>query len=277
MPLGSVTERVVTVVGPTVRQTGGVLRGLVAIVVSSASIVACTGDGDDAASSATSTVGTVAVADTGTPEATEPAATSTVPPTTAVATIATVPEEGVPGIDSTDAFCRAWSEYGGTFQALALASNFAADPAAARRAEVVASPAVVRAVAALGDRLPDELEEERAAFLDDLLGPFARRAERARAELVAAGLGDDDLDLLVDVWLLTLVDAGVDDPDLVVVVPPALDERVDAAVASFSSDVPPIAADPSLVTDAAAPATLAYLSANCPDQATLAGNDIVDG
>ena len=33
-----------------------------------------------------------------------------------------VPETGVPGIDSGDVFCRAWSEFAGSFQALGLVS-----------------------------------------------------------------------------------------------------------------------------------------------------------
>ena len=40
--------------------------------------------------------------------------------------------------------------------------------------------------------------------------------------------------------------------------------------------VPPIAHDPSLITDASTPLTFAYLGADCPDQGTLGRNDIVD-
>jgi hypothetical protein len=58
-------------------------------------------------------------------------------------------------------------------------------------------------------------------------------------------------------------------------VPSELDGAVQAATASFAAAVPPIAADPSLVTDAAAPATLAYLAERCPDQGILAGNDAI--
>jgi len=51
-----------------------------------------------------------------------------------------VPDVGVPGIDSADPFCRAWSEFAGSFQALAFASIADTDPVAAARLEVVASP-----------------------------------------------------------------------------------------------------------------------------------------
>jgi len=43
----------------------------------------------------------------------------------------------------------------------------------------------------------------------------------------------------------------------------------------FAANVPVIAADPSLVTEARAPATLGYLADNCPDQAIFAGNDAI--
>ena len=42
--------------------------------------------------------------------------------------IATVPDGGVPGIDSDDPFCRAWSEFAGSFQALSLTASFGATP-----------------------------------------------------------------------------------------------------------------------------------------------------
>ena len=47
-------------------------------------------------------------------------------------------------------------------------------------------------------------------------------------------------------------------------------EGVEAAVAAFTAAVPPIAQDPSLITDASTPLTFAYLGANCPDRAPSA-------
>jgi hypothetical protein len=190
------------------------------------------------------------------------------------ASIATVPEEGVPGIDSDDPFCRAWSEFAGTFQALAFASFVGTDPEAALRLEVAASAALLAAADSIDAAFPDDVGREREAFVDGLLGPFTRRAERARDELVAAGLTDADLERLASLWLAALTEAGINDPALTAPVPDDLRAGFDAAVAAFGADVPSIGDDPSLVTDAAAPETEAYLAANCPDQGILGGNDV---
>lgn len=187
-------------------------------------------------------------------------------------TIAVVPDTGVPGIDSEDVFCRSWSEFAGSFRALGLVSALGA-PAEAMRLEVLASSAVVDAVAALGEHLPAELEPEREVLLEDFAGPFARRAARAHAELIAAGL---DGALLGAAWLEQLTLSGIDDPEISVALPAGADTAAfDGAVEAFVAAVPPITQDPGLVTGADIPATEAYLAANCPDQGILGGNDDV--
>lgn len=186
-------------------------------------------------------------------------------------TIATVPDTGVPGIDSDDAFCRAWSEFAGSFQALGIASAFA-EPDAAARLEVIAAPAVVAAVADLGEHLPATLEAERTKLLDEFAGPFARRAARAEDELRAAGV--ERIDELRGIWLAQLIESGVDDPTIAVTLPDDVDAgAVDAAAAAFAAAVPRIVEDPSLVTVVEIPMTDEYLVANCPDQGILGGND----
>ena len=66
----------------------------------------------------------------------------------------------MPGIDSDNAFCRGWSEYAGSVQALSLA--WAVQPAeAAATLEVAASDAVSDAVAAMAAALPAEIESNR--------------------------------------------------------------------------------------------------------------------
>ena len=197
-------------------------------------------------------------------------------PTAPTETIATVPEDGVPGIDSEDPFCRAWGEFAGSFQALTLASSLGTDAVDAARLEVVASPAVVSAAQALADNVPDPIAFERDTFVDGVIGPFARRSARAEDELRAAGLSSTDLEQLGDAWLTALADTGVDDPQIVVAVPAEWAGAVDAATAVFVADVPAIAADPSLVTGAAAPATFDYIAGTCPDQGVLGGNDAID-
>lgn len=195
-------------------------------------------------------------------------------------TIAMVPEQRVPGLDSADAFCRGWSEFAGSFQALAFASaagaDGAVDGAAAARLEVVASGAVSAAAQLLADEFPEAIVFERDVFVDDVIGPFARRAGRAIDELLAAGLSSAQIEQLGDAWLEALAVADADEADVVVAVPSELIGAVGTATGVFSAGVPPIVADPSLITDAATPATLQYLAENCPDQGILGGNDAID-
>lgn len=203
------------------------------------------------------------------------AATATVAPTVNQ-TIATVPEEAAPGIDSDNPFCRAWSAFAGSFQALTFASIEGADPLVGARLEVIAAGAVVAAARSLDDAFPDEIAHERGVFVDDVIGPFTRRAARAVDELRSVGVGDDDIELLGDAWLAALVAADATDPVVSAAVPAELDTAVVAATAAFAADVPLIADDRSLITRAEAPGTLGYLADQCPDQGILAGNDAID-
>ncbi len=183
-----------------------------------------------------------------------------------------IPETGVPGIESSDAFCRAWSEFAGSFQALGLTSAIG-DPANAIRLEVIAASSVTAAVEALEANLPAELEPERVALIVDFVGPFFTRALLAEIELEAAGLAPDSLR---KIWLATLTAAGVDDPMISVDLPAGIDTAAfDVAVASFSSAQPAIVDDPALITTASIPATETYLADVCPDGGILSGNDDV--
>jgi hypothetical protein len=184
-----------------------------------------------------------------------------------------VPETGVPGIDSADEFCRAWSEFAGSFQAVGLVSAVG-DPGNAFRLEVLASPAVVDAVFALDANLPAELEDERIALVADFAGPYFARASAAEALLDA-----DVRDAIAAAWILQLTELGVDDPFLDVDLPGVADAALFVrAVEAFTTAFPSIVEDPSLITDAQIPLTNAYLAANCPDQGILGGNDvIIDG
>ncbi len=256
------------------------------VVVASAAAGCSGGSADDAGAPASSAAPTVVVttSTTETPDVTpstpaDPAASSVAPSSTpsvvSTETIATVPAQAVPGIDSTDPFCRAWSEFAGSFQALAFESSASSDLVAAARLEVVASAAVTSAAQTLDDEYPEPIAFERDAFLDGVIGPFARRAGRASDELRTAGLSPAEIAMLGDLWLLALVDANGDTIG-VVVVPVEVSIQVDVATGAFSSNVPAIAVDPSLVTQAEAPATFDYLAENCPDQGILAGNDAID-
>ena len=197
-------------------------------------------------------------------------------PSVGSSTVPVIADSGVPGLHSDDEFCRAWSEFAGSFQALALASSSATDPIGAAGAEVAAAAVVVAAVDQLRAELPSELEPERDEFTVELLGPMARRAGRAVEALEDAGLDDDQIDQIRAAWLVALGETGLDDPDISVAVAAPIALALDAAAAAFSASVPPIAQDPTLVTDASTPLTFAYLDRNCPDQGTLGGNDVVD-
>ena len=179
----------------------------------------------------------------------------------------------MPGLDSGDAFCRSWSEFAGSFQALGLVSAFG-DPVDALRLEVIASPAVLAAVDGLDAALPGALADERSALVESYAGPFARRAAQRADELVRAGI--EDPDRLGEIWLTQLAEQGVDDPALAVTLPPDVDPKaIESATEAFGAAVPSIVQDPSLITDVAIPATESYLAANCPDQGVLGGNDVV--
>lgn len=188
----------------------------------------------------------------------------------------TVPDTGVPGIDSNDAFCRAWSEFGGTFQGLAISWGVG-DPADAALNEVAAAGAILRAVDDLGANLPAELEAERADLMA-LVDPLSQRAAAARDELLAAGVSDDGVIALADAWIATLVEAGTDDPAIVVSIPADVDAGdAEAAAAAFVDERQSLVRDPAMVTDVETPLTEQYLIDNCPDQGTLLGNDDVGG
>ena len=233
--------------------------------------------GEMAATSAPATVAervTTTAMTTSTTTSATSATMDSAPPSSAGETIATVPDQGVPGIDSEDPFCRAWSEFAGSFQALAFAA--ALDAASATEREVLAAAAVVDAAGTLDATFPDQIVAERELFVDQVIGPFARRAARAVAELRIAGLDDDDLARLAVGWLSALAATDADGSEVTVEAPPDLADAVAAAATTFAEDVPPIVADPSLVTDADAPATLGYLAEQCPDQGILSGNDAID-
>ena len=195
--------------------------------------------------------------------------------TTVVESLPAVAETGVPGIESDDDLCRAWSEYAGSFAALAGAWQVL-EPADAARLEVAASSALVQAVGGLAEHLPAELEGEREAFTVNVPGPMLRRAERAGSALEVAGLDAAGRARLGEAWLAAPADAGVDPTSIELDVGAADAGALDAAAAEFADDVPPMGLDPSLdTTEYDISASLAYVTAECPDQGTLAGNDDV--
>jgi hypothetical protein len=249
---------------------------LVGVVLAMANAAGCSGDDDGAGDDGVA--GSVAAPSSSptTTDGVDVSASSAAAAPSTTTSITAVAEEGVPGIDSADPFCRAWSEFAGSFQALTFASAAGPDPLAAARLEVLAADAVVSAVQHLEADYPEPIVDERSVFVDDVIGPFSRRAARALDELRSVGLSPAEIELLGDAWLVALAEAGLDEPEIVVAVPADLDAAVETATVAFAANLPPIIADPSLITEAEAPATFDYLAGRCPDQGTLAGNDAID-
>ncbi len=187
-----------------------------------------------------------------------------------------VPETGVPGIDSEDSFCRSWSTYAGSVQALSLAWALQ-PPQAAATLEVAATDAVSAAVAVMGAALPNEIESNRQALTVDVPGPFLRRAERARQFLVGVGLEDDQIAELGERWVDAITEQGIDSESLALDVDPELGALLDGAAQAFAAELPPIIEDPTLdTTEFDISPSLDYIFENCPDRGTLAGNDVID-
>jgi hypothetical protein len=246
---------------------------------------ACSGDDDDAAGS---TNVTDAASATG-PAATSPSPTTVsvhAPPATGGAadpatTGPTAPpptagpaDTGVPGLDSEDAFCSAWSRFGGTWQLLVQAGA-AADPAQVARLEVIASTVVQGAYDDVFTAWPAELESERDVVADAYFGAFQRRSADALTALQSAGATADDVAALAAAWDAALAQY---DPSTTVdvVVPPDLEPLIDQAATAFSEARVPLQQDPSMQITAETPLTDAFLATACPDEGWIVGQEVVD-
>lgn len=200
-----------------------------------------------------------------------PVGTSEAPVTTFA--VVDVPETGVPGLDSDDAFCAAWSRFGGSWQVIQVAANFAPDLAVVPAMEVVASPVVDRAYDAMFAAWPQELADERDVVADGFFGPLGRRADVALDALARAGATDDDLDALAAAWEAALVARQPDDP----VVTPELSDELSSIVLTATLDFDAllvgIVDDPSMRITVETPLTDAYLATACPDQGSLLGTE----
>lgn len=198
-----------------------------------------------------------------------------VPVSTAAPEPVDVPEVGVPGLDSDDEFCAAWSRWAGTYQVLLVANAFGTGgPEALASMEVVAAPVLVEAAAAMVTVWPASIASERGVAADGLLGPITRRLTVARDALDAAGADDAMVDLIEAAWLAGLAERDPTTPEFGVDLPPEIWAVVDRAAADTAALVVPFADDPSLITDVETPLTEEYLAVSCPDQGTLSGQEI---
>jgi hypothetical protein len=217
------------------------------------------------------------------PSSSATAPTSSVPPPEAPGATgaATLPSlgpapTGVPGLAAADPFCATWAAFAGTVQALGVAASFGGlttDRLAAL--ELAAAPRLSEAISAIGASWPAELAAERAVVIDQRIGPYARRASRAVDALAAAGVTDDQLVMLRSAWQSSLAQQN---PDAPVIEPPGvpieLQTTIDSVAGTYDKQVTPFAEDPSLsVGNVSAPATDQYLSAHCPDLASIGVGD----
>jgi hypothetical protein len=190
--------------------------------------------------------------------------------------IVEVPESGVPGLDSDDSFCAAWSRFGGSWQVIQVAANFAPDRSVVPEMEVVAAPVVSAAYDAMLAAWPDELADERDAVAEGFFGPLDRRAEAALDALGLAGATEADLRALGTAWEAALAARRPEEP----VVTPELSDELRAIVASaaeeFVAQRVDFVDDPSMRITVETPRTDAYLATACPDQGALTGGE-VDG
>jgi hypothetical protein len=211
----------------------------------------------------------VADSATSVPSVTSDITTSTAPP------IVEVPETGVPGLDSDDLLCAAWSRFAGSFQVVAVTAAFGEVPPEQLSAlEVAASVAVTRAYDDLLAAWPDELADEEAVGAAQFLGPIDRRLDVAYQSLVDAGADPATLARIEDAWIAALAQRDPSNPEFTIDLPDDVWIVVDAAADDFGGRLVAFSDDPSLITDVATPLTNEYLATSCPDQGTLAGQEI---
>ena len=191
--------------------------------------------------------------------------------------IVEVAETGVPGLDSDDAFCAAWSRFGGSWQVLLVGSTFLGDPERVATWEIASAAIIVEAYAELIRHFPLELATEAEPVADAYFGVLYRRATAAGASLGDAGSNPEAVPRLGQAWLEALAERDPLDPNLAFEVPDDLREVVGRAAADFRSRRVEFHLDPSMVVEADTPLTDTYLETACPDQGTLTGQEVDDG
>jgi hypothetical protein len=208
--------------------------------------------------------------------ATEPGTGPPMPPESEP-TLEPVPEIGVPGLDSDDRFCAAWSRFGGTWQVLTVGAAFLDDPPTVARWEAASSQVVLDAYDDLVANFPSELAEERDLVVREYFGVLRQRIETARLALERAGVDAADVARLGEAWIAALSVRDQFDADIRLQLPPDLEPLVTEAAGSVLAQRGPFNQDPTMVVTAATPATDDYLAVACPDRGALAGQEVVDG
>lgn len=243
---------------------------------------ACSGDDDDAipTTRAVDAADTAVSAESRSTVITD-ASSVTIDATGAATTAPSAPlptaapsDTGVPGLGSEDAFCSAWSRFGGSWQLL-IQAGAANDPAQVARLEVIASTVVQDAYTDVFAAWPAELDSERDVVADAYFGAFQRRSADAAAALAGAGATAADVAALAAAWDAALAQY---DPSTTVevAVPPDLEPLLAEAAAAFAQARVPLQQDPSMVITAETPLTDAFLATGCPDEGWIVGQEVVD-
>lgn len=192
-----------------------------------------------------------------------------------VTSVMSVPETGVPGLDADDAFCAAWARFGGSFQVIAVHAAFGDGTAeSTARYELLAAPTVVDAYEAMRAAWPERLATESDTALDGRFGPLATRIGQGVTSLGDAGIGAEAADEIRAEWLAALSQRDPQATEVVVDLSADTSSIVDAAIDDYLDVVGPWSDDPTLVTDVVTPLTDEYLATACPDQGTLAGQEV---
>ncbi len=264
------------------------VKRIAVAIAASGLLLGCSGDGAAQPSATSNSAATNSTADgdtgAGRSLATSPTESSGVgrsapasDPDGAVAVGSSLPEvpaTGVPGLDSEDVFCAAWSRFGGTWQVLAVGSGFLEDPDRVATWEIAAAAVIASAFDELTGNFPPELAFEADVAADGFFGALRRRSADAARSLAEAGATDDMVQLLSDAWIDALARRDPVDADLAFEVPEGLEAVVDAATTDFRARRVEFHLDPSMAIGVATPLTDAYLDTVCPGQGTLTGQEI---
>lgn len=197
---------------------------------------------------------------------------------TTQSTAIVIPETGIPGLDSTDRFCAAWSRWAGSYQVVSVTAAFSDGPARDVAAlEVLASTVVVAASADLLASWPDAIKTERDRAADQYFGPFTRRSEIALGAFQAAGADATIVAATREAWLDALARRDPANLELSIDLPDAIWSIVDTAAADLLTERVPFSDDQGLVIAADTSAIDDYIAATCPDQGALAGGEVSGG
>lgn len=185
------------------------------------------------------------------------------------------PDIGVPGLDSDDVFCAAWSRWAGSYQAVLVSNAFGVgSPHDLAVVEVLAAPVATQAYDDVFGAWPVALVAEQDIVAESYLGPITRRLLIAYEALVEAGADQAAFDSIAVAWVTALSERDPASADMQIDLADEFWPIVDAAADVFADRVPLFASDTSLIIDVDTPLTDEFLESACPDRGSLTGQEI---